>query len=99
MSPLWPSAARLALRKKTLWKYGTEKDTTASRIVATRVVMKPGVAGFIMAMVLMSCPSRYQGRREERMEEAVHGFYIITRLRPFEYYTAWPQLYVIFTRP
>jgi hypothetical protein len=52
MSPLCPSAARLALRKKTLWKYGTEKETTARRIVASRVVRKPGVAGFNMAIGL-----------------------------------------------
>jgi len=35
----------LALRKKTDLKYGTQKETTARSAVATKVTMKPGVAG------------------------------------------------------
>jgi hypothetical protein len=33
------------LRKYTDFMRGTEKDTTANKIVATRVIRKPGVAG------------------------------------------------------
>jgi hypothetical protein len=43
--PSWPATLKSALRKKTDLKYGTQKETTARRAVATRVTMKPGVAG------------------------------------------------------
>jgi len=51
MEPLIPSTAREALRKNTDLNHGTEKETTARRIVATKVTRKPGVAGFIGKMV------------------------------------------------
>jgi hypothetical protein len=42
-----PSTARLALRKYTDFIRGTEKDTTANKTVAIRVIRKPGVAGLM----------------------------------------------------
>jgi hypothetical protein len=47
MEPLIPSTAREALRKKMDLNHGTEKETTARRMAASRVTMKPGVAGLI----------------------------------------------------
>ena len=47
IEPLTPDTAREALRKKMDLNHGTEKETMARRIVATRVTRKPGVAGFI----------------------------------------------------
>ena len=41
---------REALRKYIVFKRGTEKDTKARMIVATRVTKNPGVAGRIMVM-------------------------------------------------
>jgi hypothetical protein len=47
MEPLIPSTARDAFRKKMALNHGTEKETTARRMVARRVTRNPGVAGFI----------------------------------------------------
>ena len=47
MEPSIPSTEREALRKYIDLNQGTEKETTARRIVATKVTRKPGVAGFI----------------------------------------------------
>jgi hypothetical protein len=47
MEPSIPSTEREALRKKIDLNHGTENETTARRIVAVNVTMKPGVAGLI----------------------------------------------------
>jgi hypothetical protein len=45
--PLIPSTASEALRKNTDLNHGTEKETIARRMVAIKVTINPGVAGFI----------------------------------------------------
>jgi hypothetical protein len=52
MEPVMPSTVKLAFRKYIVLKMGVEKETTASKMVATRVVMKPGVAGLRKPMVV-----------------------------------------------
>jgi hypothetical protein len=47
MEPLIPSTASEALRKNTDLNHGTEKETIARRMVAIKVTINPGVAGFI----------------------------------------------------
>lgn len=51
MEPLIPSTAREALRKYIDLNHGTEKETTARRMVAVKVTRKPGVAGLIGKIV------------------------------------------------
>jgi len=38
------------LRKNTNLNHGTEKETRARRMVAVKVIIKPGVAGFIVIL-------------------------------------------------
>lgn len=47
MVPLVPPAESEALRKYTNLNHGTEKETMARRMVASKVTIKPGVAGLI----------------------------------------------------
>jgi hypothetical protein len=47
MEPSVPSTEREAFKKNTDLNHGTEKETTARRIVASKVMRKPGVAGLI----------------------------------------------------
>jgi hypothetical protein len=47
IEPLTPSTASEALRKNTNLNHGTEKETMARRMVAVKVIIKPGVAGLI----------------------------------------------------
>jgi hypothetical protein len=51
MDPEVPPSDSDALRKYIDLKYGTQNETTANRIVATRVTIKPGVAGRSMPIV------------------------------------------------
>lgn len=51
IEPLYELTEILALRKKTDLIHGTPKDTSASKIVAVRVTIKPGVAGRIQPIL------------------------------------------------
>lgn len=51
ISPVIPSSARDAFKKKTDLKYGTEKVTMPRRTAAASVTRKPGVAGFQQAIL------------------------------------------------
>ncbi len=62
--PLYPPSDMLALRKYTDFKKGTQNETTASRIVATSVQMKPGVAGRKIPIFVDDEWKDYEGDRQ-----------------------------------